>query len=563
MFLVLFLLTIPLGSIAQNTEAVQKLDTPIAYCLSTLDECTPEKQKKFEGAAPGDLREVNGGTQVPVTLVYNLPVSASTTNYAVMVAPRKTNNCLRFDTVPAAVCTERELTQINIPMGAHQLFSQAVQISDVRIWPPNMVFGTTQGLQAQSRIERDTIKLLTGWYLFIGLAALFQLLTQRNRQLSVCLALLMVGVILRINTSISSGFSGIVFISPEVSRVVEFLTLPFLSVFLLHYYARLVGNYLRRTRLSYYALCTIASAIILLAQKPEHILLSLKIAQILAAVCLVLCSTCIVKAVRKLERRQSFTLVLGVGAVLSGVSVDIYLNFQNIPQFAGLGVAPFGMAIEAMCQYILVALRNDAAHHEAHRLQTELVASLQNREEELKQKVSERTAELVQKNKLLETLSISDRLTGLNNRLRLDQVLVNEHSRTTRYGGSLSIVLLDVDHFKSVNDTYGHLVGDKVLIEVAQTLRKSTRAVDVVGRWGGEEFLIVCPDTTLEGAKARAEKLRALIALQAFPEVGAKTASFGVASLREGETIDNLIARTDAALYRAKHNGRNRVECEE
>ena len=99
--------------------------------------------------------------------------------------------------------------------------------------------------------------------------------------------------------------------------------------------------------------------------------------------------------------------------------------------------------------------------------------------------VADRTAELVQKNKLLEALSISDRLTGLNNRLRLDQVLVDEMSRTKRYGTPLSLILLDVDHFKTVNDTHGHLVGDKVLIEVAQCLRSGTRAVDVLGRWGG------------------------------------------------------------------------------
>jgi diguanylate cyclase (GGDEF)-like protein len=176
--------------------------------------------------------------------------------------------------------------------------------------------------------------------------------------------------------------------------------------------------------------------------------------------------------------------------------------------------------------------------------------------------VAERTAELVEKNKQLEKLSVSDRLTGLYNRLRLDQVLDAELVRSKRYGNSFLVILLDVDHFKSVNDTHGHQVGDQVLTQVAYLLRKDAREVDTVGRWGGEEFLIVCPDTSIEGAALSAEKLRQKIAQQSFHVVGGKTCSFGVASIRAEETIDTLIARADAALYRSKHNGRNRVEIE-
>ena len=386
---------------AQTAQAAQKMSDPIAYCLSTLTECTPDKQQKFEGAVPSDLRAVNGGTQDPVTLVYTLPARESSADVLVMVDPNYRNYCLRFDTPAQTICTERKLTQFAIPATAQQLFSQSVQVPDVRINPPNMVWGTTQALQAQSQTERDTIKLITGWYLFIGLAALFQLMTQRNQQLSVSLALLMVAIILRINTTCSNGFSGIVFISPDVSRVVEYLALPMLCTFILHYYAQLVGNYLLRTRLAFYAVCTLAAAIILLATQPAHILLSLQIAQVVVLIGILLGLVCVFKAIRTLERRQSGILILGISAVILGTIIDLYYNLQGIPQIGGTGLGPYGLAIEAMCQFMLIALRNDAAHHEVRRYQKEqlatqalLLQSLKDSESLLNDKVEQRTAEL-------------------------------------------------------------------------------------------------------------------------------------------------------------------------
>jgi diguanylate cyclase (GGDEF)-like protein len=169
---------------------------------------------------------------------------------------------------------------------------------------------------------------------------------------------------------------------------------------------------------------------------------------------------------------------------------------------------------------------------------------------------------LVQKNRELQELSISDRLTGLFNRLRLDEVLQAERARHARTGAELAVVLIDLDDFKSVNDTHGHQVGDEVLVRVAALLQTASRQLDVVGRWGGEEFLVVCRDTDLAGAAILAEKLRGLLEQQPRPAPlrDQGTASFGVASLRQGEEIAQLLARADAALYRAKRNGRNRVE---
>lgn len=172
----------------------------------------------------------------------------------------------------------------------------------------------------------------------------------------------------------------------------------------------------------------------------------------------------------------------------------------------------------------------------------------------------ERTSELREKNKELERLCVTDRLTGLYNRLRLDHVLVDELHRSQRYASCFSLILMDVDHFKAVNDNYGHAVGDQVLVEVAHLLGEGTREIDVVGRWGGEEFLVICPDTNFDGAMATAEKLRQLIANHAFLAVGTKTSSFGVASFRDNDTVSAIMARADAALYRSKANGRNRVD---
>lgn len=176
--------------------------------------------------------------------------------------------------------------------------------------------------------------------------------------------------------------------------------------------------------------------------------------------------------------------------------------------------------------------------------------------------VEKRTKELVEKNSQLERLSVTDQLTGLYNRMKLDHFLENEFRRNQRYGSMFSIVLLDVDLFKTVNDSYGHLVGDQVLVDVARLLKQGTRELDLLGRWGGEEFLIVCPDTSFNGAMASAEKLRELIAKHQFETVGTKTASIGVASFKENDTIPALMARADKALYRSKANGRNRVEGE-
>jgi diguanylate cyclase (GGDEF)-like protein len=162
-------------------------------------------------------------------------------------------------------------------------------------------------------------------------------------------------------------------------------------------------------------------------------------------------------------------------------------------------------------------------------------------------------------NRELNRLSTTDRLTGLFNRLRIDELVLAEIARVDRFGGTFGLILLDVDHFKDVNDRHGHQVGDAVLVHLADALREGVRATDMVGRWGGEEFLILCPGTDGPGALTLAENLRGWVAGRTFPKVDRRTISLGVTTHRPGDSLDDMVARADAALYEAKRQGRNRA----
>lgn len=161
--------------------------------------------------------------------------------------------------------------------------------------------------------------------------------------------------------------------------------------------------------------------------------------------------------------------------------------------------------------------------------------------------------------KEIEKLSITDQLTGVYNRRKFDNSLEEEVQRARRYSEELALIMIDMDHFKDVNDTYGHQVGDDVLIVTAKLISEHVRNVDIVGRYGGEEFVVICPNIGLEQAVVVAEKLRAEIQKHEFDAVGTKTISLGVAEFTEGDTPDDLVKKADTALYKAKEEGRNRV----
>jgi diguanylate cyclase (GGDEF)-like protein len=166
--------------------------------------------------------------------------------------------------------------------------------------------------------------------------------------------------------------------------------------------------------------------------------------------------------------------------------------------------------------------------------------------------------------RIVEQQALVDGLTGLSNRRHTEDRLESELARAERFGGPLAIVIADLDDFKAVNDVHGHPVGDTVLRAFARTVSASMREVDVAGRWGGEEFLLVLPGTDGAGAAQLAERIRAQVAEGSLltPE-GAPvrvTASFGVAPYEEGQNLETLVATADAALYEAKRGGKNRVE---
>ncbi|MEA1926640.1 MAG: diguanylate cyclase [Candidatus Auribacterota bacterium] len=161
--------------------------------------------------------------------------------------------------------------------------------------------------------------------------------------------------------------------------------------------------------------------------------------------------------------------------------------------------------------------------------------------------------------------TMKDELTGLPNRAYLFKALDNELARARRYRRSLSVVMIDLDHFKSVNDTYGHLFGDKILIRLSGTLREEIRRQDILGRYGGEEFLIILPETTGEAAAVLMERCRRKVAETPYIEDSQSssvsvTFSAGIAELTgDDHSIEDLIERADRALYKAKENGRDQV----
>lgn len=179
----------------------------------------------------------------------------------------------------------------------------------------------------------------------------------------------------------------------------------------------------------------------------------------------------------------------------------------------------------------------------------------------LEEQVKERTKELIDKNQELLKLSITDKLTEIYNRAKLDKTLQEEFNRSKRYKTEFSVILIDIDFFKKVNDTFGHQIGDDVLKESAQVLKNSIRLTDVLGRWGGEEFLIISPQTNLEGAVKIAEHINNAIKLYKFKTYPNKvTMSIGVASYFEDMSkIEEIVLNADKSLYKAKENGRDRV----
>ena len=201
----------------------------------------------------------------------------------------------------------------------------------------------------------------------------------------------------------------------------------------------------------------------------------------------------------------------------------------------------------------------------------DMAEAIQKREQDLRelttsleQKVKTRTEELRLRNLELTEMATSDPLTKINNRRRFFELAEKEYQRSKRYQHPLSMILIDADHFKDVNDTYGHQAGDRLLANLAKFFQDNIRSVDIVARYGGEEFIILMPQISCTEAAKIAERLRQIIMVEPMAETEHKifiTVSFGVAcwDCQKDLSLDTLLYRADKALYQAKRDGRNRV----
>ena len=162
-----------------------------------------------------------------------------------------------------------------------------------------------------------------------------------------------------------------------------------------------------------------------------------------------------------------------------------------------------------------------------------------------------------------ETIASTDNLTGLYNRYKFSELYTSSYASMIQRHNSMSLVLIDIDNFKKINDTHGHNIGDKVLVEVARILLEALRNIDIVARWGGEEFIVLLPTADLDKAITISENLRKEIELSEIDIVGHISVSLGVAVVKEGEDMSDVIHRADKALYLAKNSGKNCVKTEE
>lgn len=182
---------------------------------------------------------------------------------------------------------------------------------------------------------------------------------------------------------------------------------------------------------------------------------------------------------------------------------------------------------------------------------------LQQLDGDLEAKIQARTRSLEKANQTLETLATTDMLTKIYNRYAITNLLEDGILHAHYCGHPLSMMLLDVDHFKTINDTYGHDIGDVVLEQLAQTIQACLRETDVIGRYGGEEFMVIMARTPLQVAFQIAERVRSHVMNETFQAVGNVTVSIGVAELEPEEMFNGFFRRTDMLLYNAKRNGRN------
>ena len=254
-------------------------------------------------------------------------------------------------------------------------------------------------------------------------------------------------------------------------------------------------------------------------------------------------------------------------AIAYGFDIDAYLKaLDNVPIISRQRI-DYLMRFFARFFKLLTRIGAESQHR-IHAERETIKAK-----EELEIRVEERTRELnkalfevgdmaVQLNASLqqiEHLAVTDSLTDTYNRRKFDEIIAEEHDNGKNKKPPFSLIMFDIDYFKRVNDKFGHSVGDEVLKQLCRLIRGLIRQGDLLIRWGGEEFILLLPATEMKEAEPFAERVRLEVEQETFPKVGQITISLGVAQLREGDSIDDLIKRVDNSLYKAKRQGRNRV----
>lgn len=237
-----------------------------------------------------------------------------------------------------------------------------------------------------------------------------------------------------------------------------------------------------------------------------------------------------------------------------GVSIPYLLNGRR---YKVDGVERIDCILVQMKKRIEYELELKSAKQQteaAYRAKNQALAKL----EQLHAEIEKKQTELMEMNTILVELSMTDKLTGLKNRRFFQERLEEQISLFNETGEKFSLLILDIDHFKKVNDTYGHHVGDEVLVQLAHILTTQTREIDIAARYGGEEFVVILPNTDVEESKLLAEKLRHCVELTQW-KTGTLTVSIGIASFTEHASDTTMVKHADQALYASKENGRNRV----
>lgn len=253
-------------------------------------------------------------------------------------------------------------------------------------------------------------------------------------------------------------------------------------------------------------------------------------------------------AVKKGDLALLASLNSAIGQITEAQHIEIFRRWNNVKVIDELDYRLIYSALAVFFVVISLFLwRNQYVARFNRKLmnKNELLESLQ--------------SELMEKNKTLEFLSTHDELTRLHNRHFMIRRCEEEILRNNRFETPACLILIDIDHFKKINDEYGHTGGDLILTEVTQLVQDTIREVDVVSRWGGEEFLVLCPQTKMTEANSLAVRLNKAVRDYTFSHVENLTCSFGVAQFKDSESFIHWFDRADAAMYEAKSAGRNRI----